>query len=96
MHVIVRTYAILPFWHTHQGEDKRQVRQAMNVYSDKFMRTTANTCLEISADTMHQYVASPTALKTMMCMLSKVLDRGAISVYTDATVKSSLLAGCHH
>jgi len=34
---------------------------------------------------MHQYVAGLVALKMMMCMLSDELERGAISVYPDAT-----------
>lgn len=41
--------------------------------------------LVISADTMHQYVVGTDALKTIMCMLSNELDRGAKSVYSDAT-----------
>jgi len=40
--------------------------------------------LVISAGTMHQYVVGPAALKTMMCMLSDELDRGARAVYPDA------------
>ena len=37
----------------------------------------------ISVDTMHQYVTGPTALETMMHMLSNELDRGAREVYLD-------------
>ena len=39
--------------------------------------------LEINTNTMHQHVAGPTVLQTMMCMLSDEVDRGAKSVYPD-------------
>jgi len=55
------------------------------MYFDELMRITTNTQLEISADTMHQYVVGPATLKTMMHMLSDELDKGAKSVYPDAT-----------
>ena len=84
MHVIVRTHAIPPIWHTHQGKDEKQVSLELNMYFDKLMRMVTNTHLEISADTMHQYVCGPTTLKTMMHMLSNELDIGAISVYQNA------------
>ena len=54
------------------------------MYFDKLLCMVTSTHLEISIDTTHQYVAGPTALKTMMRMLSDELDRGAISVYPDA------------
>ena len=63
------------------------------------MRIAANADLAISADTMHQYVTGPTALKTMMRMLLDELDKGAISVHSYATEASvsfrniSLLSG---
>jgi len=49
------------------------------------MHIATNADLEISADTMHQYVVGLTALKTMMCILSDELERGAKLVYPDAT-----------
>ena len=42
-----------------------------------------NPDLPISADIMHKYVVGLVALKTMMCMLSNELDRGARVVYLD-------------
>ena len=47
------------------------------------MRIATNTNLEISADTMHQYVGGLATLKTMMHMLLDELDRGARAVYPD-------------
>lgn len=84
MHVIMRTYAIPPIWHTHWGEDKKQVQIELNMYFDKLMHMVTNTHLEINTDTMHQYVTGPTMLKMMMCMPSNKLAREAISVYLDA------------
>ncbi len=72
-------------WHTHQGEGKKQVQLELNMYFNNLMRMVTNIHLEINKNTMHQYVAGPTTLKMMMCMLSDELDRGAISVYLDAT-----------
>ena len=72
-------------WHTHQGEDRKQVQLALNMYFGKLMCTTTITYLEISADTMHQHVVGPVTPRTSMCMLSDELDGGAISVYPDET-----------
>lgn len=83
MHVIVCMHAIPPIWHTHLGEDKKQVRLELNMYFDKLMWMVTNTHLEITTEIMHQYVAGLDTLKTLMCMLSKELDRGAISVFSD-------------
>jgi len=55
------------------------------MYFDKLMCIVTYTHLEISIDTMHQYVAGSATLKTMMHVLSNELDRGAKSVYPDAT-----------
>ncbi len=55
------------------------------MYFNKLMCMVTSTHLEISIDTIHQYVASLATLKTMMHMLSDELDRGAISMYLDAT-----------
>ncbi len=49
------------------------------------MRTASNTNLQMSGDNIHQYVTGLAALKTMMWMLSDELDKGAKSVYPDAT-----------
>lgn len=49
------------------------------------MHIATSIDLSISADTMHQCVAVLAALKTMMCMLLDELDRGAKSMYPDAT-----------
>ena len=82
MHVILHMHAIPPIWHTHQGKDKKQVQLELNMYSDKLMCMVTNTCLEISAYTMHQHFVS--SVVTTMSMLSDELDRGAILVYRDA------------
>ena len=85
MHVIVHMHAIPPIWHTHWGKDKKQVQLELNMYFDKLMHTTTNTCLERSLDTMHRHVVSPVAPRKTMCMLSDELYRGVISVHPDAT-----------
>ena len=51
----------------------------------QLMRIATSADLQMSKDIIHQYVVGPATLKTMMCMLSSELDRGAISVYPDAT-----------
>ena len=56
MHVIVCMHAILPIWHTHRGKDKKQVWLELNMYFDKFMCMVTQKHLEISRNTMHQYV----------------------------------------
>lgn len=53
------------------------------MYFDELMHVSTSVDLEISADTMHQYIVSSAALKTMMHMLSDELDRGGKSVYPD-------------
>lgn len=82
--MIVHMHVIPPIWHTHQSKDKKKVWLKLNMYFDKLMCMVTNTYLEISIDTMHEYVACPTALKTVMCILSNELDKGSISVYADA------------
>lgn len=64
---------------------KNQVRIELDMYFDELMRVATNTDSEISAHSMHQYVIAPVALKTLMCMLADKLDRGARSMYMDAT-----------
>ena len=88
IHVIMRTHATPPIWHTHWGEEKKQVQLELNMYFDKLMCTNMDTYLEINADTMHQHVTGPVAPKTAMHMLSDELDWGAILVYPDATKAS--------
>jgi len=56
----------------------------LDVYFDELMHVATRTDLEISTDTMHQYVVGLGALKTKMCMLSDELDSDARSVYPDA------------
>lgn len=48
------------------------------------MHITTSLDLPIKADTMQKYVASLTALKTMMRMISDELDRGDRAVNLDA------------
>ena len=48
------------------------------------MCTATNPDLPISVNIMHKYVSGPATLKTMMCMLTDKLDRGAQAVYPDA------------
>lgn len=55
------------------------------MYFNKLMCMVTSTYLEISTNTMYQYVTGPIALKMMMHMLLDELDKGAISVYLDAT-----------
>lgn len=52
-------------------------------YFDKLIHIDTTVDVVISVDTMHQYFASLDVLKTMMCMLSNKLDRGARVVYPD-------------
>jgi len=53
MHAIENTHEIQPIQHTHQGEDKKQVKLEMNMYFSKLMRMTTSTHLKISTNTMH-------------------------------------------
>ena len=55
------------------------------MYFDDLMRIATNIDLAISVDTMHQNVVGLATLKTMMCMLSDELDKGAKSMCLDAT-----------
>ena len=57
----------------------------LDMYFDKLMCVATTADLQMSADTMHQYVVGLVALKTMLHMLSDELDRGAKSMYLDAT-----------
>ena len=77
MHVIVRTHAIQPIQHTHQGEHKKQVQLELNMYFDKLMCMTTITHLKISTDNMHQCVSNSTVPKKIMRILADKLDEGA-------------------
>ncbi len=54
------------------------------MYFNKLMHMVTRTHMDISTDTMHQYVVGSVAAKKIICMLSDELDREAISVYPDA------------
>ena len=83
--------------HSSRKIQKGQVRQELDSYFEELMRISTIAGLEISVDTMHQYVAGSIALKTMMCMLSDGLERGAKVVYLDATKAIiCFLERCHH
>jgi len=55
------------------------------MYFDKLICMVTIKHSEISTNTMHQYVARPTSLKTMMHIISDELDRRTIVVDPDAT-----------
>jgi len=55
------------------------------MYFDALMHVATSADLEISTDTMHQYVVGSAALKTMMHMLADELERGTRSMYPDVT-----------
>ena len=77
MHVIVRTHAIQPIQHAHQGEDKKEVQLGLNMYFSKLMCMTTNTHLNIITNTINQCVVGSAAPKKTMCMLEDELDEGA-------------------
>ena len=68
-----------------EANTKNQVRLELDMYFDELMHISTSTHLEISTDTMYQYVTGLATLKTMMRMLLDELDRGAKLVYPDAT-----------
>ena len=76
MDVIVHMHASPPIWHTHQGEDKKQVQLELNMYFGKLMCMTTSTHLKISKDTMHQCVSSSASPKKTMFMIADDLDEG--------------------
>ena len=69
MDVVVCTHVIPCIWTLTELKTKKQVRLEIDSYFDKLMHIATSANLSISADIMHKYVASPTALKKMMCML---------------------------
>lgn len=54
------------------------------MYFNKLMHMVTSTHLEISTDTMHQYIVGLATLKMTMHMLSDKFYKGSISVYSDA------------
>ena len=84
MDVVVHTHVIPSIGTLTEAKTKAQVRLELDSYFDELMCIATNVDLVISADTMHQYVTSPIALKTMMRVLSDKLDRGAQAVYPNA------------
>lgn len=85
MDVIVCMHAITSIGTLTKVKTKNTVWLELDMYFDQVMRVATNVDLEITADTMHQYIVGLAALKTMMHMLSYELDRGAKSMYPDAT-----------
>lgn len=85
MDVIVQMHVIPSIGTLTEANSKNQVRLELDMYFDDLMCVATSANLEISANTMHQYVVGLDALKTMMHMLSDELDRCAKSVYLDAT-----------
>ena len=77
MDVIVCTHASPSIRTLTEGKTKEQAQLELDSYFDELMRIAASPDLPISADTMHKYCSGPTTLKSMMCMLSDELDRGA-------------------
>ena len=68
-----------------KAKSKNQVRLELDMYVEQLMRIATNADLQMRENTMHQYVSRLPALKTKMHMLYDELDRGAKSVYPDAT-----------
>ena len=83
MGVMVHTHVISSLGTLTQTKTKKQVRLELNSYFYELMHITTSPNLPISAYIMNKYVASPATLKTMMCMLSEELDKGAWVVYLD-------------
>ena len=96
MHVIVHMHEIPPIWHTHRGEDKKQVRLELNMYFDKLMHMVTNTHLEINIDIMHQCVVSSTVPKKTMHMLEDELDEWAEPMHWLQQRQEFASERCHH
>ena len=84
MDVVVCAHVIPCIGTLIEAKKKAQVQVELESYFDELIRVATSPDLVISADTMHQYVAGLTALKTMMCMFSEELDRENRSMYLDA------------
>lgn len=85
MDVVVLTNEIPYIGTLTEAKRKGQVWLELDSYNDELTWIATNADLAIREDTMHQYVAGPSALKTVMHILSNELDRGANVVYPDAT-----------
>ena len=85
MDVIAHMQAIPSIGTITEAKSKKQVQLELDMYFDELMHIATGTNLEINANTMRQYVASPFSLKNIMHTLSDKLDRGAKSMYLDAT-----------
>ena len=85
MDVIVCVHTIPSIGTLTEVKSKNQIRIELDMYFDKLRRVATNVNLEIGAHTMHLYVVGLATLNTMKHMLADELDRGAISVYPDAT-----------
>jgi len=85
MDVIVRAHAIPSIGALTEAKAKNQVQMELDMYFEQLMRIAPSADLQMSADTMHQYVVGPDALKTMKRMLYDKLDKGAKSLYPNAT-----------
>jgi len=84
MDVVVHAHVIPSIGTLTQAKTKAQVQLELDSYFDKLMCIATSSDLAISADIMQNYVIGLTTLKTMMCMLSNELDKGAQVVYPDA------------
>ena len=85
MDVIVHAHEIPSIGTLIEGKAKSQVRLELDMYIDQLMHIATNADLQMSTETMHQYVVGLFALKTMMHILSDELDKGFKSVYPNAT-----------
>jgi len=85
MDVIVCMHAILSIGTLTEVETKNQVWLELGIYFDELMRIANIIDLEISRNTMHQYVVGLATLKTMIHMLSDELDRDTKPVYPNET-----------
>ena len=84
MDVIMHMHVIPSISTLTEVKTKNQVQLDLDMYFDQLMLIVMSADLQMSADTMHEYVFISAALNTMMHMLSDKLDRGAKSVYPDA------------
>lgn len=89
-------HVIQPIEHTHQGKDKKQVQQGLNMYFGKLMCMITNTHLKISMDTLHQCVSNLAAPKKTMRMIVDELDEGAEPMHRLQWRQEFYLARCHH
>jgi len=81
MDVILCTHVIPSINTLIEVKEKNQVRLELDMYVEQLMHIATSKDLQMSVDTMHQYVTGMAALKTMIHMLSNKLDIGAKLVY---------------